>query len=221
MSAQAQDPVKQKFAETQSQNAAALRQYAWNSRTALKLKGEVRAVKVEAVHYDANGQLEKTPIEEPPQPEGDGKAKRKPLDKKKSEEIKGLLGDLVNLARSYAHLTPAQTQDFAQKSTLSQDPNGNVQLQGGGLVVNGDNLILRIDTAAFLIRQLNIETIYQNNPVTIIVSFTMLSDGVAYPSLIDLFYPKKQVEVIVQNSNYQRLRATPSSAATDAAPPPV
>jgi hypothetical protein len=207
--APAQDPVKQKFAETQSQNAAELRQYGWTSRTALKRKDKVRDVRWETVHYDDNGQLQKTAIDDPePTQAQDGGAAKKPMDKKKSEEIKGLLGDLAKLARSYAHLTPAQMQAFAQECTLSQDPSGNFQLQGGGLVAKGDNLTLRIDPDTFLLRQLNIETFYKNNPVTIVVSFTMLSDDVAYPSLVDLLYPKKDAEVIVQNLNYQRLRAT-------------
>jgi hypothetical protein len=224
LSVQAQDPVKQKFAETQSQNAAELRQYGWTSRTALKVKDEVKDVKWEAVHYDDNGQLQKTTIPDPapaPPPPDGSKSKQKPLDKKKTEELKGLLGGLAQLARSYAHLTPAQMQAFAQRSTLSQDPNGGYQLQGGNLVADGDNLTLRVDPGTFLTRQLNIQTSYEKNPVTIIASFTMLSDGVAYPSLIDLSYPKKQVEVIVQNSNYQRLRATPPSPTTEAAPPPT
>ena len=214
LSVQAQDPVKQKFAETQSQNAAELRQYGWTSRTALKRKDKVRDVRWETVHYDDHGQLQKTTIADPdPTPaQGGDTARQKPMDKKKSEEVKGLLGDLAKLARSYAHLTPGQTQAFAHECILSQDPNGGFQLQGGGLVVKRDHLTLRIDADTFLMRQLNIETFYKSNPVTIIVSFTMLSDGVAYPSLVDLVYPKKDAEVIVQNSNYQRLRATSAPA---------
>ena len=216
--AQAQDPVKQRFAETQSHNAAELRQYGWTSRTALKLKDKVREVRWEAVHYDHNGQLQKTAVSDPnPAPASDeDKTKPKPMDEKKRGEMKGLLGDLTKLARSYAHLTPAQTEAFAHSCTLSEDPGGNFQLQGGDLVAKGDHLILRIDAASFLMRQLDIETFYKHNPVTIIVSFTMLSDGVAYPSLVNVVYPKKDIEVIVQNLNYQRLHPTPPTARTGA-----
>src|SRR4051794_18164374 len=62
----AQDKVQPSFAESQKANAQTLRQYSWKSRTEIKLKGESKNVKLEQVHYDANGTLQKTPIGAPP-----------------------------------------------------------------------------------------------------------------------------------------------------------
>ncbi len=63
---------KEEFAKAQKDNAAALREYTWKSRTEIKMKGESKSVKLEQVQYDLDGKLEKTPIgaapEEPPQP---------------------------------------------------------------------------------------------------------------------------------------------------------
>lgn len=60
----AQGPLP--FAESQNANAQVLRQYAWTSRTELKLKAESKNVKLEQVRYDLNGKLQKTPISGPP-----------------------------------------------------------------------------------------------------------------------------------------------------------
>jgi hypothetical protein len=179
---------------------------------ALKRKDKVKDVRWAAVQYDDKGQLQRTTIADPDPPPvqpGAKAPKPKTIDPKKSEEIKGLLGGLAQLVRYYSYLTPDQTQIFAQRCTLAPDPNGGFQLEGGDLIVKGDHLILRVDADTFLMRQLNIETSYNGKPVTIIVSFTMLSDGVAYPSLVDLLYPAKEAEVIVKNLNYKRLRAGP------------
>jgi hypothetical protein len=211
---QAQDGTKEQFLQAQKQNAAQLRQYSWTSRTVLKLKGDVKNVKTESVRYDANGRLQETLIESPPeqQSQDGGKLKQKIVEKKK-EEFTELLGALARLAQSYANLTSAQTQAFAQGATISQDQGtGAVLLEGKNVVVKGDNVVLRVDPSTLLMRQVDIDSLYQNNPVKLIVSFDMVPQGPGYPSQIVLSYPKKEVEVIVQNSLYQRLQ--------DAAAPP-
>jgi hypothetical protein len=217
---QAQENPNEHFAQAQKQNAAQLRQYSWTSRTALKIKDEVKNVKYESVRYDANGQLQKTPIEPPPvedQPEDGDRAKKK-VGPKPKQEFTGLLKDLAQLAQSYTQRSPAQMQSFAQGAAISNDTSdGTVVLEGRSAVVQGDVVRLHVDPATFLIRQVNLDTLYQGNPVKMIVAFGLLSDGPSYPSQVILSYPKKKVEVIVKNTNYQHLRATVPEPAT----PPV
>ena len=117
--ARAQEGAKEKFAQAQKQNGAQLRQYGWTSRTELKLKGESKNIKMESVRYDANGQLQKTPMDSGAPAQGQnsdaqqqgkrgGRVKQRVVEKKK-EEYKELLGGLAKLAQSYAHLTSEQT----------------------------------------------------------------------------------------------------------------
>jgi hypothetical protein len=210
---QAQDGSIEHFVQAQRQNAAQLRQYSWTSRTVLKLEDEVNSVKLESVRYGANGQLQKTRIQAAPPAEGvkQKDEKKKEKNEKKKEEAKKLLDGLAKLAQSYANLTPAQTQAFAKGATISEaTSDGVLPLQGSNVVVQGDHLTLRVDLSTFLIRQVNIETLYEKNPVTMIVSYGMLSQGLSYPSQEVLLYPKKEVQVIVQNSDYQPLQ--PSTA---------
>jgi hypothetical protein len=64
----AQDPgMKEKFAQAQKQNTAALRQLTWKSRTTLNLKGETKKVKLDQVFYDAQGQQQKQSLDDPSQ----------------------------------------------------------------------------------------------------------------------------------------------------------
>jgi len=211
--ARAQDGAKEKFAQAQKQNAAQLRQYSWTSRTELKLKGESKNVKLESVRYDANGQLQKTPLDSgAPAPQqaspqkqgrGGGRVKAKIVENKK-EEFKELLGDLAKLTQSYAHLTPEQTQAFAQSAKVTQG-QGTMELQGSNVVVKGDSMTVVVDGSTFLIRQVRIDSLYENNPLNLTINYLMIPQGPSYSAKVDLSYPKKEVQVTVENSNYQHL----------------
>src|SRR3972149_9721364 len=67
-SSRASGQQKEQFAQAQKDNAAALRQYTWKTRTEIKLKGESKSMKLEQVRYDLDGKLEKTPIDGAPAP---------------------------------------------------------------------------------------------------------------------------------------------------------
>jgi hypothetical protein len=208
---QAQDGAKEKFAQAQKQNAAQLRQYEWTSRTELKLKGESKSVKVESVRYDDNGQLQKTPLESTPQDQPSGGRLRQRVEEKKKEEFADLMRGLAQLAQSYAHLNPSQLQALAQGAVISKgqgDMAGTIELQGANVVVNGDNVAIWVDPSNFLIRHVKIDTLYENNPLQLTVDYQNLPQGPSYPAQIDLAYPNEQVQMLVQNSNYQQLQTS-------------
>jgi hypothetical protein len=232
-SARAQEGATEKFAQAQKQNAALLRQYGWRSRTELKLKGDSKNVKMESVRYDANGQLQKTPMDSAPPPQNSGaqggRLKQKVVEKKK-EEYKELLAGLAKLAQSYAHLTPEQTQAFAQGAKISKTETGAVEIQGSNVIVNGDSVTIQADPSTFLIRKVTVDSLYENNPLKLTVNYQVIPQGPSYPAKVDLSYPKSEVQVLVDNSNYQRLQAAAippgmgqgaGSAAPAAAVPPA
>src|SRR3989304_3373145 len=96
-SSRASGQQKEQFAQAQRDNAAALRQYTWKTRTEIKMKGESKSVKLEQVRYDLDGKLQKTPIDGPPPAPAakeeaggrggrrGGKLKEKVIEKKKDE----------------------------------------------------------------------------------------------------------------------------------------
>lgn len=211
--AHAQDGAKEKFAQARKQNAAQLRQYGWTSRTELKLRGEtkkvkVENVKVENVRYDANGQLQKTVVEStsPTQDQVGGPVKRRIVEKK-TEKFKESLEGLGQLAQSYAHMKQNQMQALVQSAEVSRGQGqmeGTVQIQGSSVVVPGDRVTLWVDPNTYLTRQVKIDSVYQSDPVNLTISYESLPQGPTYPAQVDLEYPKKEIQVLVQNSNYQR-----------------
>src|SRR6185369_76651 len=75
-------------------NAAALRQYQWKLRTEVQRKGETKSVQVAAVRYDANGQMQTTPISKTPEPDLPKFGLRKAIAEKKFKEFKEMVQQL-------------------------------------------------------------------------------------------------------------------------------
>jgi len=122
--------TKQKFAEAQKENAAAMHHFTWKSKTELKLKGESKKVKVEQVRYGADGQLQKITLEESSPPPAEkkggrrsGRIKQKVIENKK-EEFADLMQQLVVVAQSYGHIPPAQMQAFLKNAQFSMGKDG-------------------------------------------------------------------------------------------------
>ena len=209
---------KEQFAQAQKENSAALKQYTWKSRTELKLKGESKNVKLEQVRYDIDGKLQKTPIGEPATEQaeqqkgrrgrrGRGGVKDKIVEKKKGEFAE-LMQGLGQLAGSYAHMSPEAVQKFAQNAGIGQGEGplqGTVQIQSGDVLQAGDVMSVWVEPASYLMRQVEIQSVYDGKPVTVLVEFQRVADGPSYPARSTLTYPEKEVELTVENYDYERV----------------
>jgi hypothetical protein len=218
----AQNQALDDFLRAQKENVAQLRQFTWTSRTALKLKGETKKVRIESVRYDGNGQLQKITIEseEPEQRDENGKVRKKVVEKK-TDEYKQLLQGLGSLAQSYAHLTQAQIQSLAIGASITSgqgDMEGTMRVHATGVVVPQDDVTLWVDNASSLPREVRIQSRYDKEPVQLSVEFARLQEGPNYPAHVQLMYEAKEMQVDVRNSNYQRLVQTTSAAPATPAP---
>lgn len=204
------------FADSQKANAQALRQYSWKSRTEIKLKGESKNVKVEQVRYDLNGKLQKTPIAGPPPtapataaaPEpggrGGGRLKSKVVENKK-EEFGEMMQGLGQLVASYGHLPPEKAQAFAANSTKGKGEGameGTAQIQGANVLVEGDSMTMWVDPASQMMRRVEIKTVYEGKPATLITEYKSVPNGPTYMAQAMLTYPEKNVELTVDNYEY-------------------
>jgi hypothetical protein len=208
--AQGQPP----FAESQRANAQTLRQYTWKSRTEIKLKGESKNVKLEQVRYDASGKLQKTPLGAPPEAappparsgRGGGRLKAKVIENKK-EEFGELMQGLGQLVASYGQLPPDKLQAF--KATASRGRGegamqGTAQIQGLNVLEQGDSMTIWIDPASQMMRRVEIKTLYEKKPATLVADYQTVPNGPTYMARAVLTYPEKNVELTVDNSDYVR-----------------
>jgi len=215
LQAQDADQLKQQFAEAQQQNKEVLRSYTWTSRTEIRLKGESKNVKLEQAGYDLDGNLQKTEIggtgeEEQQEASGGrrrrgGRAKDRIVEKKKAElaEEMQALGALV---ASYGQLSAEEMQAFAASATVGEgegDLAGTVRIGGGAIKQPGDEMTVWIDPQTLMMRRLEIRTFYEENPVSLTAEFQSVANGPTYQARATLQYPERELELIVENSDYE------------------
>lgn len=197
-------------------NAQALKTFSYQQRMQLQLKGETKKVTLNQITHDINGNELKTQLSEDP-PEGSsppdsggggrrGRLKQKVV-AKKTGEFKDMMHDIVTLVKSYTELPHEQMQAALKQAAFSPgegDMAGSVQILMRNVNQNGDSMTIWIDRTAMLFRRAVISTTYEGNPVTTTANYNMLPSGQVYMAQAILTYPKKEVVVEIDNSNYQR-----------------
>jgi hypothetical protein len=209
-SAGAQD-LQQKLAaakESAARNQQALRAYSWLEKTELSLKGEVKNEKVDMCRYGPDGKVQKTPVVEPPPPQKKRGLKGKII-AKKTGEMKEELEAAVALVQQYVPPQPDLMQVVMNAGTASigQAGPGFAALKFPGYVKKDDALILTFESAVKTLHQIEVDTWLDEpeNKVNLKVTMQALPDGTSYPGSIALAMPKRQIEVRITKSNYQKV----------------
>jgi len=190
-------------------NAQALKTFTHQQRMQLQLKGDTKKVTLNQITYDMNGNQQMTQLSEDPpadaRPSG-GRLKQRVV-AKKTDEFKDMMNDIAALVKSYTELPPEQLQASLKQAAFSPgegDMAGSVQIVMRNVNQSGDSMTIWIDRTAMLYRRASIATTYEGNPVTLLANYAMLPSGQVYMAQAILNYPKKEVVVQIDNSNYQR-----------------
>ena len=205
----------EQVANTIKANAQALKAFSYQQRMQLQLKGETKKVTLNQITYDMYGNQQKTQLSEDPPPDsspqdsGGGRRGRikEAVVAKKTGEFKQMMDEIGALVKSYTELPPQQLQAALKQAAFSPgegDMNGSVQIVMHNVIQQGDSMTIWIDRTAMLFRRVTIATNYEGNPVTVIANYAMLPSGQVYMAQAILNYPKKEVVVEIDNSNYQR-----------------
>jgi hypothetical protein len=206
----AQD-VQQKLAaakEAAARNQQALRSYSWLEKTELRLKGELKNTKVDMCKYGPDGKVQKTAVVEPA-PAEKKRGLRGKVVAKKTGEMKEELEAAVALVQQYVPPSPDLMQVVMNAGTasLSQAGPGFAALKFPGYVKKGDALTLTFESAVKTLHQIEVTTWLDEpeNAVNLKVTMHTMPDGVTYPGSIVFALPKRQLEVKITKSNYQKI----------------
>ena len=206
----AQD-VQQKLAaakEAAARNQQALRSYSWLEKTELRLKGDLKNTKVDMCKYGPDGKVQKTAVVEPAPAEKKRGLKGKVV-AKKTGEMKEELESAVALVQQYVPPSPDLMQVVMNAGTasISQAGPGAASLKFPGYVKKGDALTLTFDSTVKSLRQIAVDTWLDEpeNAVNLKVTMQAMPDGVSYPGSIVFALPKRQLEVRITKSNYQKI----------------
>ena len=206
----AQD-VQQKLAaakEAAARNQQALRSYSWLEKTELRLKGELKNTKVDMCKYGPDGKVQKTAVVEPAPAEKKRGLKGKVV-AKKTGEMKEELESAVALVQQYVPPSPDLMQVVMNAGTasISQAGPGFAALKFPGYVKKGDALTLTFESAVKTLHQIEVTTWLDepDNAVNLKVTMQAMPEEVSYPGSIVFALPKRQLEVKITKSNYQKI----------------
>jgi hypothetical protein len=212
---QSVDPAK--FAAVQKENAQKLRAYTWKQRLELQLKGETKKVLLNQMRYDVDGKQQKTPLGtgEPQQPAAQapagrrgGRVKAKVVENKK-EEFKEMMEGLAALVTSYGHIPPDKLKAALSQAKVTPgqgEMKGAAGIQVASIVQSGDSLTLWVDTATLLFRRIEINSSYEQKPVTATADYSAVAGGPNYMAKAVLQYPAKELLLKIENFEYQPSR---------------
>jgi len=196
--------------ESMAKNKQALAQYTWRETDTVKLKGEVKKVSNFQVRTGPDGKPQKTSLDPPQQtqPPSGGKLKQRVVEKKK-EEFKDYGEDMKNLAAQYLPPDKDKIQAAVTAGNVSLNPQGSdaVKIIFKDYVKPGDSMTLTFNKTAKQITSIAIAS-WMDDPkdaMNLTVQFSKLPDGTNYTSSTTIDGVAKQLTVIMQNSNYQKM----------------
>jgi hypothetical protein len=189
------------------QNTEALRAYSHKRRVEIRVKGQVRASRVELIRY-VNGEKETIPLETPSQSAGParGGGLRGRMVQKKKAEMKEEVERLNQLLGAYIS-PPSGMRDLLEKATISRTgagPDAAIQVAAKGVVEPSDSLTLTWSVARQRPEKIEIRSTLNGKPVEAAVEFTALPEGPFYAARTVVSAPKNDLVIHIDEFDYTR-----------------
>ncbi len=191
------------YAANAKANAALTRQYIWQMRVEVTLKGEPKPAQVYQMRFDVDGKLQKTLLTAPAK-EKKTRGIRGRIKENKIEEFKEWAGKLAELVKGYMAPTPGTMMDFYAKAAYSQSSDGKVMISSTSFIDKGDRATYWIDPATQIPCRFEFQTVLEGDPVSATVDFGQVQGGPQYTARLIVNVPAKKVSAKIENYNYLR-----------------
>jgi hypothetical protein len=212
--ASAQNPELQQHVsdikQSMAKNKQALASYSWNEQVTISLKGEQKKQEHFQVRLGPDLKPEKTSLDPPAEPPSGGRLKKHVI-AKKTEEYKEYADQMKALAQQYVPpdkdlLEQARAQGNITLGQTGGAPN-EIQLIIHNYLKPGDSMTLVFDKAQKELLRLQIAS-YMDDPkdvMNLTVEFGRLPDGTNHVSSLVIDGVSKQLNIAIQNANYQHV----------------
>jgi hypothetical protein len=197
--------------EAVAKNKQAMAQYTWVEQVTISLKGEQKKQEHFQVRLGPDGKPQKTSLDPPPDnTESGGRLKRHVVEKKK-EEYKDYAEQMKALAQQYVPpdkdlIQQAYAQGNITLGAVGGAP-GEMQLVIHNYIKSGDSMTLVFDKAQKQLLRVQVAS-YMDDPkdaMNLTVAFTRDPSGLNHISTMAIDGVSKQLNIAIQNSNYQHL----------------
>ena len=119
-----------------------------------------------------------------------------------------MMKELGQLVASYAHIPPEKMQAFLKGAMVTPGEGDNaatLRIQGGDVLREGDAMTIWINPQTSMMHRVEILTYYEENAVKSLSEFRSVSGGPTYQARTTLLYPEKEIELIVENYDYEHV----------------
>ena len=190
--------------EARQANAALMHHYTWMSRTEILKDGQIKDTRLETLHYDPFGQLQRSLINDQSAPLPRGFLRRAVADNEREETEQYLTG-LRGLLEQYTLASTGKILDFMTAAKpMGPDASGLFSMTGTNVVQPGDSLTIWVNAMTKHVARIQVNTAFQGNAVQLNATFTTIPSGLNYVAFAEATVPSKQLSVQVQNFNYTR-----------------
>jgi len=213
-SANAQSPEVQQgvteVRESSAKNKQALASYTWNELVTISLKGEEKKQEHFQVRLGPDLKPQKTSLDPPANPPSGGRLKQHVI-AKKTEEYKDYAEQMKALAQQYVPPEGSLLQQAYAQGNVSLGPTGGdpneLQLVIHNYLKPQDSMTLVFDKTQKALLRIQIAS-YMDDPkdaMNLTVQFSRLPDGTNHVSNLLINGVSKQLNMAIQNSNYQHV----------------
>ena len=209
----AQNPEMQQhisdIKQSMAKNKQALAQYTWNEQVTISLKGEEKKQEHFQVRLGPDFKPEKTSLDPPAEPPSGGRLKKHVI-AKKTDEYKDYANQMKALAQQYVPPDGALLQQAYAQGNVSVGPTGapnELQLVIHNYLKPQDSMTLVFDKAQKELLRVQIAS-YMDDPkdaMNLTVQFSRLPDGTNHVSNLVIDGVSKQLNIAIQNANYQHV----------------
>jgi hypothetical protein len=190
--------------EARRANAALMHHYTWTSRTEIIDHGQVKDTRIELLHYDPFGQLQRSLLNDSSAPLPRGFL-RKAAAESEREKMEQYLTGLRGLLEQYTLPTTGKILDFMMSAKpMGPDAAGLFSMVGSNVVLPGDSLTIWVNALTRHVARIQVDSSFQGDPVQLNATFNALPSGLNYMAFAEATVPAKQLSVQVQNFNYTR-----------------
>ena len=184
-------------------NAAQMRNYSWNTRTEVKMDGEVKSVKVELVRFTPEGELQKAMVSDSSAGAKKPRGIRGKVASKKKKGMQEWAAELGKLLQQYSLPTSGSILDFLDSATVERTGQ-MVNLVGNNVIQQGDHMAILVDAGSKQLKIIEVKTSLEGDAVNVQIISENLDDGLSYTARQVVKVPARKVELIVENYDFRR-----------------
>ena len=196
--------------ESSAKNKQALASYSWNELVTISLKGEEKKQQHFQVRLGPDLKPQKTSLDPPAEPPSGGRLKQHVVAKKK-EEYSDYADQMKALSQQYVPPDGTLLQQAFAQGNISMGPTGagpnELRLVIHNYLKPGDSMTLVFDKTQKALLGVQIAS-YMDDPkdaMNLTVQFSRLPDGTNHVSSVVIDGTSKQMNIAIQNSNYQHV----------------